>query len=101
MGSDSLWFSPWILASMAAVILGLVLFTRGLRARERYVLCRIHCPESGRPVEALLVRDVDSARFRAVERCSAFPKPDRVQCDRCCLDLLNRGVHLADGPMRF
>lgn len=99
MLSEAIWINPWVLASGGAVVLGVVLLAKSLSTRERYELRRLHCPETGKEVEALLVRDLENGRFRAVDRCSAFRNTRHVECGRCCLELLNRGFRLAGNDL--
>ena len=88
----------WVLVS-AAVLAGtttwLALTARRwwLRA-ELHELRRMPCPESGKDVECVLVRDAATGRWCSIVRCSACPGRGAPTCDRRCVEVLNRGILL-------
>jgi len=83
------WFSIVFLILGFGSILGLLLWNVVADRRYRIETHRHICPQTGRDVQTVHVRDAFSGRWLGVQSCSAFGDPEAVICTRECVKELN------------
>jgi hypothetical protein len=63
-----------------------------LRARHRLQRRMVTCPKTCRRADCVVRIREPSGRAVAIERCTALPDPDRVDCNEACLHELNSSL---------
>lgn len=90
MTGEAHWLTPAVMLIGLAAIALLAWASLHLWTRFRWRTMEGTCPVSREPVLRVVKVDATTGRYVDVERCTARPDPDRVDCDKDCIGDLNK-----------
>jgi hypothetical protein len=91
MEGQAHWLTLGVVVGGGLLVL-LVAFLMGRWRHRTWVTKEFHCPYSDVDVTCEMSKSTLTGRMIDVDTCSKFDPPERVSCERKCVDMLNQAT---------